>query len=297
MPESRARALHPRVLRTLEPLSAASGMVVRDAWLYVVADDADELAVFPRQGAGRGRLLPGVARDSAPEEPAARRAWKADLEALVLLPGGGLLALGSGATAARRMGVLWPAPEHAVPARPVDLGPLHAALAAELPDLNLEGACITGERLVLAQRGNGAAGADALAVCALAPVLDAVRAGEPVPAAALLDVRPVTGLGAAADGTPLTLTDLTALPDGRLIATAVAERGESTYDDGPCTGAAVVVLRPDGSAERRHPLARPWKVEGIVAAPRGDGTVDLLMCADADDPGATAPLLGASLRL
>lgn len=39
--------LSPRVLRTLEPLSAATGLVVAGPWLYVVADDADELGVFP----------------------------------------------------------------------------------------------------------------------------------------------------------------------------------------------------------------------------------------------------------
>jgi len=291
------RVLSPRVLRTLEPLSAASGLAVAGAWLYVVADDRDELGVFARRGGGPGRLLAGVARGAAPEEPVARKAQKADFEALVALPGGALLTLGSGSTPARRAGALWPAPEHDVAARPVDLEPLHAALDARLPDLNLEGACVVGEQLVLAQRGNGAAGGNALVICALEPVVDAVRAGEPVPAEALLGVHAVPDLGTAPDGTPLTLTDLAALPDGRLLATVVAEQGESTCLDGDCVGAAVAVLHVDGRVERVHPFARPWKVEGIVAAPRGDGTVDLLMCVDPDDPAAVAPLLGASLRL
>lgn len=296
-PGSVAPVLSPRVVRTLEPLSAASGLVVVGARLYVVADDADELGVFPRQGGGPGRLLPGLARGAPPEDAEERKAWKADLEALVVLPGGGLLALGSGSTPARRGGVHWPAPEHGVAARPVELEPLHAVLDAQLPDLNLEGACVSGDHLVLAQRGNGADGADALVVCALAPVLEAIGAGEPVPAAALLAIHAVTGLGAAADGTPLALTDLAALPDGRLLATAVAERGASTYLDGACAGAAVAVLHPDGRVRSVHPLERPWKVEGILGAPRGDGTVDLLMCADPDDPAGVAPLLGATLRL
>ena len=292
-----AAMLAPRVLRTLEPLSAASGLVVAGPWLYVVADDADELGAFPRQGPGPGHLLRGLDRGAAPEDPAERKARKADLEALVALPGGGLLALGSGSTAVRRAGVHWPAPEHGVGARAVDLEPLHAALDAELPDLNLEGACVSGEHLVLAQRGNGARGADALVVCALAPVLEALAAQEPVTASALVAICPVAGLGAAPDGTPLGLTDLTALPDGRLLATAVAEQGASTYDDGACAGSAVALLERDGRVVRTEPLAKPWKVEGILAAPRGDGTVDLLMCADPDDPNAVAPLLGTTLRL
>ncbi len=290
--------LSPRVLRTLEPLSAASGLVAAGAHLYVVADDGDALGAFPRAGGpGAGRLLPGLRGVALPTEPAARKAAKPDLEALVALPGGGLLALGSGSTAARHTGVHWPAPALDVPARRVELGPLHAALAAELPDLNLEGACVSGEHLVLAQRGNGANGADALVTCDLGRVLDAVRAGVPVPPAVLLDIRAVTGLGAAEDGTPLGLTDLCALPDGRLLASAVAEGGTSTYDDGPCVAAAVAVLGADGGVRQLHPLARPWKVEGILAAPRGDGTVDLLLCSDPDDPGQVATLLGASLRL
>lgn len=292
-----ASMLSPRVLRTLRPLSAASGLVAAGDRLYVVADDRGELGAFPRQGGGPGRLLPGLEQPAPPEDPAERKARKADLEALVVLPGGGLLALGSGSTPARRGGVHWPAPEHDVAARAVDLRELHAALEGELADLNLEGACISDSHLVLAQRGNGAAGADALAVCALAPILAALAAQEPVPASALLAVLPVADLGTAADGTRLALTDLAALPDGRLLATAVAERGSSTYDDGACAGAAVALLGADGRVRRVEPLARPWKVEGILAAPRGDGTVDLLMCADPDDPGAIAPLLGTTLRL
>lgn len=289
--------LAPRVLRSLEPLSAASGLAAVGASLYVVADDLDELGVFPRQGDGPGRLLPGVARGAPPEDPVARKAWKADMEALVALPGGGLLALGSGSTPARRTGVHWAAPELDVPARAVDLGPLHAALDAELPDLNLEGACVAGDHLVLGQRGNGAAGGDALAVCSLAPVLEAMARGEPIPATALLAVHPVVGLGTTEDGTPLTLTDLAALPDGRLLATAVAEQTESTYLDGACVGGAVAVLGRGGRVDAVQPYDKPWKAEGILAAPRGDGTVDLLLCVDPDDPGSTASLLGVTLRL
>ncbi len=285
-----ARVLSPRVLRTLAPLSAASGLAAAADRLYVIADDRDTLASFPRQGAGPPRLIAGARTTT----DVLGKDVKADFEALVALPGGGLLALGSGATAARHTGVLWPAPELGVPARMVELSALHAALP--LPDVNLEGACVSGNHLVLAQRGNGPGGADALVVCALAPFLDAVRSGAPVPAEALEAINPVAGLGAV-DGVPLTLTDLAALPDGRLLATAVAEGGGSTYDDGKCAGAAVALLRADGHVLRVEPLGNPWKVEGLLAAPRGEGTVDLLLCADPDDPTAVAPLLGVSFRL
>lgn len=65
------------------------------------------------------------------------------------------------------------------------------------------------------------------------------------------------------DGVPLTFSDLCPLPDGRLLFAAVAETGESTYQDGECVA---------------------------------DG-LDLLLVADADDPAVAAPLLAASVAL
>src|SRR5690349_9727846 len=66
-------------------VSAASGLVAVGPWLYVVADDALHLAVFPREGTAPGRslrLFPG----ELPLEHRTRKAAKPDLEALCLLP-------------------------------------------------------------------------------------------------------------------------------------------------------------------------------------------------------------------
>lgn len=282
-------------VRTLEPLSAAGGLVAVGSRLLVIADDRDELWDFPRSQNGPGREIVGVRRSPAPPGRRARKRWKADLEALVVLPDGGVLALGSGSTPARHGGVHWPTPVGDLPARPVDVGPLHAALERELEDLNIEGACVAGDRLLLAQRGNGARGVNALAVCALAPVLAAIAVGTPVPAAALLAVHPVDALGEADDGTPLTPTDLAVLPDGRLVVCAVAEGGGSTYEDGVCGAAAVAILDEDGRAASVHRLDRPWKVEGIVAELTPDGTIELLLCVDPDDVTVSSLLLRARL--
>ena len=92
-------------------ISAASGLVPVGNWLYVIADDELHLGVFPATGAAKGtllRLLPG----KLPTEAKKRKAQKADVEVLTLLPRfagcphGALLALGSGSRPNRRRGVL-----------------------------------------------------------------------------------------------------------------------------------------------------------------------------------------------
>jgi hypothetical protein len=288
--------LSPRVVRTLEPLSAASGLVAVGDQLYVVADDRDELGAFPRRGSGPGRLIAGIEREAAPEDPVERKAWKADLEALVAVPGGGLLAMGSGSTPARRAGVHWPAPSSTSPPRGRPRAPATRRSTPSCPTSTSRAPASRRAPRARPARQRRRGRRRARAVRVGSRPRGAAGRARPVPASALLAVHPVTGLGTAEDGTPLTLTDLTALPDGRLLATAVAEQGESTYLDGACVGAAVAVLRPDGRVEQVQPFTDPWKVEGILAEPRGDGTVDLLMCVDPDDPDAIAPLLGATLR-
>jgi hypothetical protein len=277
-------------------VAAASGLVRRGPLLWVVADDEPALVAFAVAD-GRAARVVALSAEPLPADPAARKAVKPDLESLADLPpapgrpDGALLALGSGATPRRDRGWLWPMREQAVE---IDLGLLYATLRAELDDLNVEGAALADGRLWLAQRGNGAAGRDALVELAAEPVLAAIGRGEPVPGEALVAVRPVE-LGEAGD-VPLTLSDLEPLPDGRLVCCAIAEAVASTYDDGPCVGAAVGILDPRrGVVERLAHLATPVKVEGVAASPAPGGGLDLLLVADADDPAVAAPLLEARL--
>jgi hypothetical protein len=73
---------------------------------------------------------------------------------------------------------------------------------------------------------------------------------------------------------------------------AVAEAGESTYLDGECVGAAVGILDA-GGVQSLHPLAEPYKIEGVSVASSGE----LLLVADGDDPSRPAPLLAVSVAL
>ena len=252
-------------------LAAASGLVHDSGRLFVVADDEPLLAIFEDADA-KGRVERLVEEDM-PLDRGERKAAKPDLEALAELPGGELLALGSGATERRERGWIWRT-GHAVQ---VSLSSLYRELRRDVAELNIEGAAVISDRLWLAQRGNGVEGDNMLVELDL-------RAGlEPE---AILS-KTVYHLGAV-QGVGLTFSDLAPLPDGRLLFCAVAEDSGSTYEDGPCVGAGLGLLDP---ARREvvafELLAEPHKVEG--AAPAPDGGVFLV--ADADDPDKPAPLL------
>jgi hypothetical protein len=282
-------------------VSSASGLVAVGPWLYVVADDALHLAVFPREGGAPGRsirLFPG----ELPLEPRARKAAKPDLEALCLLPPfegcpeGALLAMPSGSTAERQRGALLPLAADgtlAGEARPLDFTALYAQLARELGPLNVEGAAVTGGRLRLLQRGNGDQGTDALVDLDHERVIRALGAGrEPGPETVRTVRRWELG---QAGGVRLSFTDASPLPDGRIIFTAAAEDTRDTYADGPVAGSAVGVLAPDGSPQFLDEVDAKVKLEGVSARVEG-GRVHLLLVADADDPAVPAPLLEAVLE-
>src|SRR5687768_10956382 len=93
----------------LEPIatlgiSAASGLVRRGDELLVVADDELCLLRVGLDGRERGRVR--LFEGELPREPRARKRAKPDLEALVDLGDGRVLALGSGSKDNRMRGAL-----------------------------------------------------------------------------------------------------------------------------------------------------------------------------------------------
>ncbi len=282
-------------------VSAASGLVAVGPWLYVVADDALHLAVFPREGDAPGRsirLFPG----ELPLEPKARKAAKPDLEALCLLspftscPHGALLAVPSGSTAVRQRGALLPLTAEGLPGgevREVDFTSLYAQLAREVGPLNVEGAAVTGRRLLLLQRGNGDQGTDALVDLDYERIIRALEEGQAVGPETVRTVKRWE-LGRAG-GVRLSFTDASPLPDGRIVFTAAAEDTRDSYADGPVAGSAVGLLAPDGSPLFLDAVDAKVKLEGVSARVEG-GRVHLLLVADADDPAVPAPLLEAVLE-
>ena len=281
-------------------LAAASGLVVSEEALYVVADDELVLGVFPAASQTPGhtlRLLDG----DLPLAPRERKRRKADFGALLRLPAfghyphGALFALGSGSgrDKPRSDGVLLALDARgalAPDARPrrVALDNLHARLRDEFADLNLEGAVVSGGELVLLQRGNKGQAVNATVHYSLTSILQALARDDALPALTPRALRR-HALGAIGD-VPLGFTDAAALPDGSLLFSAVAENTDDSVADGACLGAAIGVIDFPAGRFAIERLAAPWKVEGVHAW-REAGATRFLAVTDADDPARPAQLL------
>ncbi|HEX2087368.1 MAG TPA: hypothetical protein VHF89_16920, partial [Solirubrobacteraceae bacterium] len=210
-------------------VSAASGIAAPGEWLYVVVDDETGLGVFAREGGAPGRLL-ALPGERLPTDPVARKQRKPDLEALCVLPAhegapdGALLMLGSGSAAPRRHGAAWALDARGAlrgEPRPVDLSPLYDELGRHFAQLNVEGATVCGDELLLAQRGNSAEGINAIVVLDLAGGLEALARDAALAPDALRSIE--THDLPEVNGVPATFTDLAALPDGRVVFAACAE--------------------------------------------------------------------------
>ncbi|MGY4533463.1 hypothetical protein ACVW0Y_002595 [Pseudomonas sp. TE3786] len=258
-------------------VSAASGLVRQGQGLWVVADDALVLQHYDLGGNWLRELtlLPGT----LPADEKKRKKRKPDFEALLALPDGALLALGSGSKAQRQRGCLVRGDEVQV----IDLAPLYEVLAQQFQELNIEGAVIHGEQLILAQRGNGAGGENALVFLDRVQALTDIAEGR-LTSAALQHSLPVTL--SDLHGVPLSLTDLCISPAGQLYFSAAAEATDSSYLDGQCMGSVLGRFTKDFAVEWLRPLVPTVKIEGLAF--QADGR--LLMVADADDPEQPAPL-------
>src|SRR5215213_4215790 len=142
-PSGRGRPAH---------LSAASGVVRRGDFVYVIGDDELHLGVFQLSSSAPGRLTRVLAGD-LPDDHGERSSTKPDLEALTLLPPfeghpyGALLGLGSGSAPDRDRGfVCRLGADGAIADEPaeLDLSPLYRQLREHVGELNVEGAATMG---------------------------------------------------------------------------------------------------------------------------------------------------------
>lgn len=282
-------ATHPRGRSFL---SAASGLVrVRDRF-FVIADDELHLGVFDA-GSAPLRLVRLFDGD-LPESAKPRKKQKPDLEALVLLPAsqagslGTLLALGSGSRPNRFVGAMVRLDDNgdvAGAAESVDLDPLYRSVSARVERVNIEGAFVAGDELVLLQRGGAGAGA---VNAAIRFGLDSVMAWLAAGSSAELVPRAIQEIDLGhADGVPFSFTDGAALDGGDWLFSAVAERTDDAYDDGPCVAALLGIADRSGRVKTMHRLEPMRKVEGIAARVVG-GWVEVHMVTDDDDPTVPA---------
>lgn len=285
----------------LTHLAAASGLVCVRGMLYVVADDEVQLGLFARDGFAPGQLL-RLRATVLDLEPKARKRAKPDFEALVALPSmrryeyGALLALGSGSTAQRVCATCVPFDATGKPvATPhtFDLEPWYDAIAAAIGEVNIEGAVVQQDRLLLFQRGNKGRGVNAV----LGFELDDLRAaldGKGV----LSQPRPSFvheyRLGEI-DGVPLGFTDAAVLPDGSIVFAAVAEDTNDAFADGASAGAAIGRLDRAGGVQLMRRVRERVKIEDIHAEASARGA-RLLAVTDADDAEIPAALLSAELK-
>ena len=165
-------------------------------------------------------------------------------------------------------------------------------------ELNVEGAALHEGRLVLFQRGNGAARDGRLPVSATCELSFAELWAHLLGRAPCPTPRNVVqyDLGAV-EGVPLTFTDATAAPSGALLFLAAAEDSPDAYDDGPVLGVAIGILDADGArlALLRDPsgaLVRA-KTEGICLRPGDPSRADVVV--DRDDPDAPCELYEVEL--
>jgi hypothetical protein len=255
---------HPRG-RTY--LSAASGLVSIHERLYVVADDEHYLAEFDATAHDApGRLL-RLFEGELPVSPKRRKSTKPDIESLARLPAmpgcpsGALLGLGSGSRPNRNTGVLMTLGSDGGvegAARRVDLTPLYAPLSRQFAELNIEGALVVGDELLLLQRGHKGGSPNACIHLAWAEVLPWLlgRSTAPVHATAVrrYDLGEV-------DGVPLCFTDGSALPGRAWLFSAVAENVDDSYNDGLCVGASIGLSTPPERCVpcRRWHRASRWR--------------------------------------
>jgi hypothetical protein len=298
--ESQTEDLPPLELRELRRLelngdgpahvAGASGVVRRGDFVYVIGDDLPALATFRASDSEPGELRPvfeGVDFESKP-----------DVEALTLLPPsdgnpyGTLLGLGSGSGEGRDRGFAWPLEaDGGLRGEPVtlDLGPLYRRLAREVEHLNVEGACVMGDRLWLLHRGNHDETTNVVAELELAELGTSLRGDREIDAHELAALRSYD-LGEM-DGVRLTFSDATPLDDRVLVFTASAEA-----EDGKIRGSVVGTLDLGGDVQRLRTIDRRYKVEGVHAA-IDTGVMDLVFVCDQDEPDEPSPLLSATMPL
>ena len=303
LPPLRLHAL--RELRLAEPsaegrpahVAAASGVVRRGDFVYVIGDDELFLAVFRLSAADEPGTLRRALAGDLPLDDDSRAGAKPDLEALTVLPPfgghpyGALFGLGSGSGPGRDRGFVWALESDGSlrgTARQVDLAPLYRRLSDRLPTLNIEGASVIGDRLWLLQRGGGEhETAGVVAELALGQVMDSLKNDL------RLDAHELTALRAydlgTLGGVALTFSDATPLADELLVFTASAEA-----DAGGILGSVVGTLDRSGEVKRLRTIDRRYKVEGVHAS-IDTGVVDLLFVCDQDDPKTPSPLLSAAM--
>jgi hypothetical protein len=290
---------------------SASGAAWLGDRLALVQDDALFLAlVEPESGVSESVALPaGPGGKRLFDDTRGTKHLKLDLEACFTVRGAettDLYAFGSGSAAPRERVVVMRydhATRQVTSQRVVDASSLYAGLRAEPSfsgsELNLEGALLREDTLLLFQRGNGAprAGLGPVNAIGSLPWTGFVRYLDRSEAAPSLSQISQYDLGSVA-GVPYTFTDAALAPRGGLVFLASAEDSSSALTDGAVYGTCVGEIAADGSA-RIAPLLDEQgapsrdKAEGIALDPADPARAWAVV--DRDDPESPSELLEVRL--
>lgn len=262
-----------RAMRTLKSESdlgvkAASGLVKVENTFYVISDDEVSLAEFKFEGDTQANYIKLLEKE-LPRDPAERKRQKPDWESLAQLEIAQdkriLLAVPSGSTENRMTGAFVHLDKAGIVDKnsnpvTIDFSEIYKSLKAKLTDLNIEGACVFNNRLKLFQRGNGAAGKNAIIDIDLAGFCNDLENAVSVKAQHVLAVTEYD-LGHL-DGHKLDFTDACAVND-KVWFLAVAEDSRSTYEDGQYYGAIIGCLDSSGKEIARYEIDCATKPEGL----------------------------------
>jgi hypothetical protein len=263
------------------------------AWWRPTIDGVERIRLFPPHG---GLDVFGVEEGTKHLKP--------DLEASVRVLTGEsdtVVLLGSGSLPPRTRGVIVEVGRDGPQARWRELSPLYelarAALGVNAAALNLEGACVVGDRLRWFQRGHGAAGVASASVDL--PVRDVIAAieGHLDPGTIEVDEPRRYDLGAVG-GLPLAITDAVTLPDGRICVSATAEDAPDAVADGPVLGSALALIGTSPADVEVLALPSPiaaCKIEGLALMGDQAADVRVLAVVDDDDPNIASPAFSLAL--
>lgn len=284
-PTAKGRAAH---------VSAASGLVIVNRKVFVIADDEYHLSEFDLlQSERKGeihRIFPGT----LPKLATARKKQKPDMEALAFWPPvkvwpyGALVLLPSGSKENRDRGAVIPFTSQGKLERPllIDFKLLWEELRTKIPNLNIEGLVIRKSSVRLFHRANGANSFSAV-IHLDSKIFGKELRQHHVTKQCLKKVIQVD-LGKL-KGHALAFTDATAADAKYDYFIAVAEAGNSTYLDGKYLGAKLGLISKSGKVRWMKTLKIAQKPEGFALLPNKKKT--FLVVTDADDPHHCANLL------
>ncbi len=289
---------------------AASGLSWFEGKLAIIQDDASFVALVDPLGT-HVEALPlqaGHAGLRQFDKSRGNKKEKLDLECCFTTELDGVstfFALGSGASRHREQIIRIQRIPGGFDLRTVQARSLYDAFNSHTAfsgsELNLEGATVCDDKLLLWQRGNGAPKHGRLPINATCELtLDSfVRYLDDPDTHTVPSLQRICqyDLGGV-DGVPFTFTDATPARAGSTLFLASAEASPNAVDDGAVVGAAIGIRQDDGTVRLTHLRAESGalcrdKVEGLVLDPEDESHAWLVM--DPDDHTQPACLLEVRL--